>query len=148
MAPASWVTRKLDHTVDALNAVRKLLAGLGGIANGLAALLTAHQGAVDILLDPTHETGEKLRTACQRFEAQLPNLQRYRSAIDGVVRGPSHHEVLRAAHDEVIQAMTESVDATKTLRAALIKRDLAAENRERLREFGAAPELIASLSWN
>lgn len=142
------VMRKLEHTVDALNAVSKLLSGLGGVASGLTALLEAPLGSADTLLDPTHETGEKLRAACRRFEAQLPNLQRYRSAIDGVVRGPSHHEVLRTAHDEAIRAMSESVEATKTLRGALIKRDLAAENRERLREFGAAPELIASLRWN
>src|SRR5579862_2902496 len=107
------VTRKLEHTVDGLNAVRKLLSGLGGIGGGLTALLEAPLGSADSLLDPTQEISEKLSAACQRFEAHLPNLQRYRSAIDGVVRGPNHHEVLRVAHDEVIRVISELLEAAK-----------------------------------
>jgi hypothetical protein len=140
------VAKKVDQTVDALLGFKKLFRGLVGMGSAVCETISNAEVRTGEYLDPEDRLIDDLEIAASKFYEQIARMTAGKASIDRDAKLRNHQrDVLHTAYDEAIEALEMLHETTQNIRAAVIKRDLAAEPRNG-EVFGTVAELRNAMS--
>lgn len=138
--------RAIDGTVEALNGVAKISAGLVSILAGITAEINAAEVTEGEYIDAEDFAIDTMSRTAFELKDYLAQLVRRRSTIDCDHRLAEHHcETLHDAFQAAIDAVAELIESLDTARASIISHDLKAEPRGGQEVFATVNDLIANL---
>ncbi|MGH8319945.1 MAG: hypothetical protein ACREUL_18570 [Steroidobacteraceae bacterium] len=141
-----YVLGEIDRTVDGLQAIERFLESFAAIVRLHAERIHNASITPSEYLDPDDKYIDQLETSCRGVEEMLPKMRLVTSSsVDQDQRYDGEQkELLRLALDRWINSVEMFLEATKDLRGAIIRHDLAAEPPPS-ETFDSAEALISSL---
>jgi hypothetical protein len=123
--------RQIETTVDSLCALSRWLKNQCEFAEHTLRRVENLKPTNGKYIDPDDEAIDSMNSAAAAMEKELSKLVMKKSTIDrdGHLR-PDQREQLHSAYHEAIEALSYSADTIRSLRAAIIRHDMAAEPRD------------------
>ena len=140
-----YLLRAINRTVEALHAQEKLADATAENCGVLSKRIAAREVYEGRYLDADDVIINGIETAYKSLEEKLPSMVLQKTSIDKDGNLTEDHcELLHSAYDLCICAVAGLIEASKTLRAAVISHDLRAEPRN-IKLFDSAEELVSDL---
>jgi hypothetical protein len=123
-----YLLHAIADTVDSLQKHEQLAGSISAVVRSLANRISRCEVVQECYIDPEDECINKIEASYRMVENELQNLLPKKAAINKDMRlDLEQQDLLHTAYDRCIAAFDELVEAAKTLRAATITHDLAAE---------------------
>jgi cystathionine beta-lyase/cystathionine gamma-synthase len=140
-----YLLRAINKTVDALHAQERLAEATAENCVVLSNRIAARETYEGRYLDSDDVIINGIETAYKSLEERLPSMVLQKSSIDADNNLTREHcDLLHSAYDLCIRAVAGLIEASKTLRAAVISHDLRAEPRNK-KIYDSADELVSDL---
>lgn len=126
-----YLLKAISSTVDSCQADERLAEATARSAREFAARVSECEVVPGHFIDPDDTGIRQIESGYRAVEEHLPSLLVKKGSIDADARLDSTaKELLHVAYDRMIDALAELIEASKDLRAAVIRHDLAAEVRD------------------